>query len=52
MFAYGLLIYCVCVFKKTIFAARIVLEAKNNEFTRSLLLVIGCASIVLSALRG
>jgi hypothetical protein len=42
MFVYGLLICCVCVFRKTIFAARIVLEAEDNELGRYF-----CSSVVL-----
>jgi hypothetical protein len=51
MFVYGLQICYVYVFKKIISAARIVLEAEENEFTRSLLLAIACAAVVLSAIR-
>lgn len=50
MFAYGLQICYAYVFRKTIFAAYIVLSAEDSEFIRSIVLAIGCVAMVLSDL--
>jgi hypothetical protein len=51
MFAYGVQVCYAYVFKKTIFAAYILLAAEDSELTGSIVVAIGCVAMVLSVIR-